>query len=435
LLYFCHPTYMQCPECRTTLIEIATAQSPQIDVCPGRHGVWIDADELTLFVEDHSAVQAQLAADQPTTRRTGSACPRCGDLMEERRLADRMPVHCVQCREYWLPCGTLTRLHAAYRGTVPIHFSESDFYKRALARQSVARGRQTRNLISVRPTGLVMWMAVLGIGFITLVWWVSGQIIESGVPARWLQRPDQAFVFLNAGVIGGVVLFVYGFKLNRRKQLMETTPTSTVRSLALGLVEVVGAAKPEGALLNAPFSRMPCIVYSYRVQERKGSGRNARWITVARAQSDRSFWLDDGTAKILVDPSQAELLLKARHVYDNSGWQDLPPAVEEALASLGVSTTAWLGRKRLRCSESVIVPDERVYIIGTARERAAAADSADNASRLFIGHHADQDFIIADRDEAALLSSLRWRVVGMLWGGPVLAIACAWALLRLSTGS
>jgi hypothetical protein len=225
------------------------------------------------------------------------------------------------------------------------------------------------------------------------------------------------------------------FKLNRRKQLMEATPTSTVRSLALGLVEVVGNVKAEGALLNAPFSRLPCILFSYRVQERKGSGRNARWVTVARAQSDRSFWQDDGTARILVDPAQTELLLKTRHVYDNSGWQDFPPAVEDALASLGVSTSAWLGRKRLRCSESVIGPDERVYIIGTARERAAAPESPDNASRLFIGRHLAQDFIIADRDEATLLSSLRWRVLGMLWGGPALAVACAWALLRLSTGS
>ena len=435
MLYFCHPTYMQCPECRTTLVEIATLQSPQIDVCPARHGIWVDADELTLFVEDETALQADLAVEQSSIRRSGSACPRCGGLMEERHLVDRMLFHCGSCREYWLPCGTLTRMHAAYPGNVPIRFQEPDFYTRALARHSMVQRRRDRTASPVRPNGLGMSIAALVIGFLVLGWWLTGRIVESRVLARWLQRPDEAFVFLNAGVIGGAVLFAYGFKLNRRKQLLEATPTSTVRSLALGLVEVVGNVKAGGPLLTAPFSRVPSVLFSYRVQERKGSGRNARWVTVARGQSDQSFWLDDGSATILVDPSSAELLLTIRHVYDNSGWNELPPAVEETLASLGVSTSAWLGDKRLRCSESAILPDERVYVIGTARERAAAANSADNASRLFIGHQPDQPFIIADRDEAALVSSLRWRIFGLLWGGPILAFACAWALLRLSTGS
>jgi hypothetical protein len=205
--------------------------------------------------------------------------------------------------------------------------------------------------------------------------------------------------------------------------------------VALGLVEVAGTVQADGTLLTAPFSGAPCILFSYHVQERKGSGRNRSWVTVARGQSDHAFWLDDGTAKILVDPSQAELVLNVRNHYDNNGWKDLPPAVENALASLGVSTSAWLGRKRVRCSESAILPDQRVYVLGTARERPVSAHVSDNASRLFIGRHPDQDFIIADRDEAALVSSLRWRIVGFLWGGPIVALACAWALLTLSGGS
>ena len=85
------------------------------------------------------------------------------------------------------------------------------------------------------------------------------------------------------------------------------------------------------------------------------------------------FWLDDGTAAILIDPSGAELVLSVRHRYDNTGWKELPPAVERALA-----------------------------------------------------------LIIADRDETALVSSLRWRMAGYLLGGPILALACAWALLTWS---
>jgi hypothetical protein len=351
--------------------------------------------------------------------------------MEERRAAGRM-LHCGSCREYWLPQGTLTRLHAAYRGPVPIRFQESEFYSRAAARQSAVDRLHVQSARAVRATRLGWWIAVFGIAFLALAWWVTGHVLDSGVLPRWLRRPNQIFVFLNAGVIGGAILFAYGFTLNRRKQLLEATPTSRVRSLALGLVEVAGSVQADGALLTTPFSAVPCVLFWYRVQERKGSGKSSRWVTVAQGQSAHSFWLDDGTSRILVDPSQAELVLTIRNRYDNNGWHELPPTVENTLASLGLSTSAWLGRKRVRCSESAILPDERVYVLGTARERPVSAHVADNASRLFIGHHPDHDFIIADRDEAALVSSLRWRVAGFLWGGPIVALACAWALLTLS---
>jgi Zn-finger nucleic acid-binding protein len=423
---------MRCPDCRTTLVEIPTAQAPQIDVCPGRHGVWVDADELNLFVENHAALQAQLASDHDAIRRSGAACVRCGSLMDERRLGARTLFSCRSCREYWLPQGTLTHLHAAYRGAVAIRFQEADFYTRAAARESAAERVRLRSARAVRTARLSAWIAVFGIGFLALGWWVTGHVLQSDILARWLRRPDQAVVFLCAGVFGGVALFVHGFQLSRRKQLLEATPTSRVRSLAVGLVEVTGTAKAGAASLAAPFSGVPCVLFSYHVRERKGSGRNGRWVTMARGQSDTSFWLDDGSGAILIDPSQAELVLNVRHRYDNTGWKELPPAVERALASLGISTSRWLGRTKVRCSESAIVPGERVYVLGTAQERREPVLPADNASRLFIGHHSEQAFIIADRDELALASSLRWRMVGFLWGGPILTLACAWALLTWS---
>ncbi len=71
----------------------------------------------------------------------------------------------------------------------------------------------------------------------------------------------------------------------------------------------------------------------------------------------------------------------------------------------------WFGEKTLRCSESSILPEETVYVLGTAQENRGAAESTENSDRLYIGSSRDHDFIISDRSEKELLSRLRWQVL------------------------
>jgi hypothetical protein len=124
-----------------------------------------------------------------------------------------------------------------------------------------------------------MWFWVLFFGFAFVL---GGLILVAGIgkamrTAQWSQPPDQALLYLAAGTVGGFGLFVYGWMVYQRKRLIESIPTSTIRSLALGLVEISGQAQPAESLLSAPFSGLPCVFYSYAVEERVGSGKNARW--------------------------------------------------------------------------------------------------------------------------------------------------------------
>ena len=59
------------------------------------------------------------------------------------------------------------------------------------------------------------------------------------------------------GACAGVYLFYHGFQLLVRKRLIENTPSSKIRSAAMGLVELSGLATGPYTM-NAPITGLPC---------------------------------------------------------------------------------------------------------------------------------------------------------------------------------
>jgi hypothetical protein len=258
-----------------------------------------------------------------------------------------------------------------------------------------------------------------------LTWETARRAIAHG---HWTGRVDDGLLFLALGVIGGMALFFSGFRLNRRRRLIETTPTSPIRSLAVGLVEITGKAEATGAALSAPFSAMPCVFFFYKVEERQRSGKKDKWVTIATGQSHQPFAVRDATGAVMILPIGADLILDTRGTYQNGGHMELPPTVERGLTTLGMSSSGWLSPKTLRCTEGFILPEETIYILGTAQE--GDQNQIPNEARLFIGRYPDETFIIADRSERDLLSWLRWQALALLYGGPALTAACVWGLLH-----
>jgi hypothetical protein len=188
-------------------------------------------------------------------------------------------------------------------------------------------------------------------------------------------------------------------------------------------VEVSGRAQPEGDLLRAPFSGIPCVLFSYEIEECRGSGKNARWKTIAKGTSEQPFLIQDATGRVLVVPFGAQLILSDNRTTRTNWFGSLPDQTLVGLSQLGHSD-GWWGQKTLRCSEAYVLPEETVYVLGVAHEKPGAAGSAENSARLYIGSSRDQDFIISDRSEKELLSSLRWQLFALLAGGPGLAVSC-----------
>jgi len=428
---------MQCPNCQNDLVEIPTLEGPQLDVCPSRHGVWLDAGEVNLFVENYRALTATTLHNGASAVCIESAlCPRCGSLLDPESVCTTPLFTCRACHGWWLPQGSLTQLNKTTRGgPTPIHLNEPDFYTRAAQRRSTSRPRATaissvQSRTEPRPQGLWFWTTFLG-GALILACFIFFVGIRKTVSlAHWTKAPDATLFFLALGIVGGIGLFIYGFAVNRRKQVIESIPTSSVRSLAVGLVEVTGQAQPEGDLLHAPFSGLPCVLFSYRVEERRGSGRDARWETITKGTSEQPFYVHDETGKVLVVPFGAQLMLSENRTYRNSGLGSLPDQTVVGLTLLGISADGWLGQKTIRCSEACLLPDEPVYVLGTAHENQGAAERTENSARLYIASNRDTEFIISDRNEKELLSRLQWQVFALLTGGPALAVICLLIILK-----
>ena len=429
---------MQCPNCQKNLVEIPTLEGPQLDVCPGKHGLWVDAGEVNLFVENYRALEeasrhpAAQAADAGSSR-----CPRCGGRLDPETVLETALLACRTCHGWWLPQGSLTQLSATARGgAAQIRFDETEFYARAEKRGLQIRPR-TSARISQSRTGprapqVWFWTIFLGTALLVACLILVAGIRKTVATEQWTAALDASVLYLAVGVVGGVGLSIYGFVMNSRKRLIESIPTSPVRSLAVGLVEVSGRAQPEHGLLRAPFSGMPCVLFSYQVEERRASGKETRWDTIAKGTSQEPFFVRDDTGQVLVVPFDAQLILPDNRTTRNNWLGTLPEETILGLLKLGVPVEGWFGEKTLRCSESCILPDETVYVLGTAQENKSAADSMENSARLYIGSSRDNEFIISDRSEKELLSTLRWQVYAFLGGGPALAVLCLLLLFKAS---
>jgi Zn-finger nucleic acid-binding protein len=420
---------MKCPDCQEDLVQVPTSQGPGLDVCSSGHGLWLDVGEVNFFVEDYTSLKQAIGDRGGVAVRTETLCPRCGKHMESETIPPTSFLSCDFCRGWWLPHGSLTRLNETYRGAaVPIQIHETALYTSAAARHRAINDRfhdQPRfNNTHANKQGLWFWALFLGLAIV-----IGGIIFIAGVgktmkTEQWSRPPDQVLLYLAAGAIGGFGLFVYGWIILQRKRLIESIPTSTIRSLALGLVEISGHAQPEENVLSAPFSGLPCVFFSYTVEEHVGSGKQARWETVAKGTSEQPFFVSDTTGRALVVPLGAQLILSDEHTFRNDRLGELSPTTIAGLNRLGISTERWIGSKTLQCRESFILPEELIYVLGTAHEHLGATERIENSARLYIGSSRDHEFIISDRSEKDLLSRLRWQIWAYGAGGLALAATC-----------
>jgi hypothetical protein len=190
------------------------------------------------------------------------------------------------------------------------------------------------------------------------------------IPSTLLLRssnPNGFIFYCVIGICAGVYLFVQGFRLLQRRHLILDTPVSKIRSASMGMVELTGLAVGPYTI-TAPITSRPCYYHRTLAWEWKQSGKNKRWVKVAAESAHVPFFLDDNTAKVMIDPRGADLDLH-RDFQDEfcdslfTTKEEVPGNVRSFLSRHGVSTT-----NKIKVEEFCIKPKNSLFVLGTLDE-------------------------------------------------------------------
>ena len=179
---------------------------------------------------------------------------------------------------------------------------------------------------------------------------------------------DNLLIYSFIGLGVGVFLFFKGFGWLKSKRLIENIPTSKIRSIAMGLVEVYGRIVPfVEKLLKSPFTDRNCVYFRFSIQELKSSGKHSRWVTVKKGVEYVPFYVEDETGRVLVDPGGSKVELLRDNEFRSGFMRDPPDGVKRFLMKSGLNFESFFGMNRtMRYRESFIEPGDMLYVMGTA---------------------------------------------------------------------
>ena len=167
-----------------------------------------------------------------------------------------------------------------------------------------------------------------------------------------------------AGGVAGMYLFYRGFRLLQRKRLILNTPASKIRSASMGLVEINGLAIGP-YVINSPLKQTNCYYYRSIAWQWKQRGKDSEWVKAAEETLHVPFYMDDGSGRLLVDPSGAEMDLHCdlHEEYNRSillSGPEMPGSVFSFLSRHGVDSS-----KRIKVEEYCIRPKDDLFVLGT----------------------------------------------------------------------
>jgi len=171
-----------------------------------------------------------------------------------------------------------------------------------------------------------------------------------------------------------VVLIYLALKAIRFKRLVEFIPTSSTTGLAYGISELFGMidVDDECPNLTSKLNSKKCVAYKYSVEEKRGSGKDAKWVTIDSGDESATFWLEDPQGRVAVNPEGGNIVFPEKEI-NHSG--------------------------RTRYTEYWLPPYRNVYCLGFA----GIADEA--ADRLTIKNSDDFEMLITTQEEEEVVKS------------------------------
>lgn len=237
-----------------------------------------------------------------------------------------------------------------------------------------------------------------------------------------------------AAVLGlgfGIFSFFFGLKKLFLKRLIENIPTSKLRSIAMGLVEVYGEVVPI-KVLKSPFMGKDCVYFRYDIEEQHSDSKgHTYWVALKKGEASVPFRLKDETDSVIVDCTGANVDIKSDTRFESGIGHEPPPQVLSFLKANRIAHDSFLGiNKHMRYTEYFIEPGEKMYIMGTAAEnRGTKAGARHTENVVIMKGENEKTFYVSDKSEKEILSSLGWKVTLGVFGGAALTVGCLAVIL------
>jgi len=242
------------------------------------------------------------------------------------------------------------------------------------------------------------------------------------------------FVLLSLGVF----VFLIGFLDWYDERLLECTPISRCRGVALGRVVLSGRVvglNPIPSLI----AHLPSFISKVVVEDYERRGRSAEWCVVHKRELRMPFYVRDGFGELKVDPDQAVLWLERDVAYStetgiadysaaagvraNEQTETLDDMFREYCQTRGINTAV-----PHRFTETNLSPGDPVFVYGAA---CSGKDTGDIDATV-VRNTFWQKLYIVEGDKTDMVSKLRKRGLLRVLGGSI-AIICATAALARAT--
>ena len=230
------------------------------------------------------------------------------------------------------------------------------------------------------------------------------------------------------GLFFGVTSFFKGLKWIKEKREIEDIPTSEIRSIAMGLVEIYGEVVPiKGKILKSPLSNNDCVYFKFTIEEERGSGKNRHWEVIKRGNAEENFLVRDQTGEVLVNPEGADIDIPLDFQFQ-SGWgKDPPQTIVSFLKNNNLSFEGFLGiNKKMRFKEYYLAPGDHAFVMGTAGDNPFIGETqakSETEDIMIQKGDTGQNYYISDRSKKDVLNEFRNKVFLGIYGGAALSTA------------
>lgn len=223
------------------------------------------------------------------------------------------------------------------------------------------------------------------------------------------------------GPVLSLFCLAWAYKEAKRRRQMQGLPTSRVKGVFIGFVELQGILRCQNPVTSF-LAELPCAFYRYSVQEEwrrvvverdsKGNTRTrteSGWSEVASGSRMTCFDLEDETGQIQIWPEGAEI--EPASILSRTCGRNDPMYYDKGPAGAISDST-----HTRRFTEEILPLDRLIFVVGQSRGR------ADRVEPEIAFHRDAPRFLISVRQEAQIISSHGWTEFGALIFGAILCI-------------